>query len=194
LQTQPAVLAPRSLQSLGFEARLASLANASHGRIGVAAVDLSSGKGVSVMGDQPFPLASTGKVAIVPLSGRRGPGPLASDRPLSADDAGAFAPLFQRKGARAPGAMLSAEQLIELAITRSDNHATDALLAAIGRPQAVTRWLRKAGVNGIRLDRDIATLVRDDGEVDPARSIDVRDPPRRRPWRCCWRGCIRASG
>jgi beta-lactamase class A len=31
----------------------------------VAAVDLSSGKGVSVMGDQPFPLASTGKVAIV---------------------------------------------------------------------------------------------------------------------------------
>jgi beta-lactamase class A len=71
--------------------------------------------------------------------------------------------------------MLSAEQLIELAITRSDNHATDALLAAIGRPQAVTRRLRKAGVNGIRLDRDIATLVRDDGEVDPARSIDVRD-------------------
>jgi beta-lactamase class A len=35
-----------------------------------------------------------------------------------------------------PGAMLSAEQLIELAITRSDNHATDALLAAL----AGRRW------------------------------------------------------
>jgi len=35
--------------------------------------------------------------------------------------------------------------------------------------------LRKVGVNGIRIDRDIATLVRDDGEVDPARTIDPRD-------------------
>jgi beta-lactamase class A len=49
----------------GFEARLAGVANATHGRIGVAAVDLSNGKGISVMGDQPFPMASTVKVAIV---------------------------------------------------------------------------------------------------------------------------------
>ncbi|KAH2813360.1 hypothetical protein KXV85_004981, partial [Aspergillus fumigatus] len=51
----------------------------------------------------------------------------------------------------------------------------DALLAAIGGPQAVTRWLRRNGIGGIRLDRDIATMVRDDGEVDPARKIDLRD-------------------
>lgn len=176
LQPQPAVVMQRSLQPLGFEARLASLANASHGRIGVAAVDLSTGKGVSVMGDQPFPLASTGKVAIVAtfLEGvDQGRWRLSDRFPL-------MMPVPSRRfsGEKAPvrpGAMLSAEQLIELAITRSDNHATDALLAAIGGPQAVTRWLRRAGVNGIRLDRDIATLVRDDGEVDPARSIDLRD-------------------
>ena len=168
--------APHIALPAGFEARLANLASAAQGRIGVAAVDLSSGKGVSVMGDQPFPLASTGKIAIVATF-------------LEGVDQGRFRltdrfpmmyPLPSRRfsGGPAPvrpGAMVSAEQLIELAITRSDNHATDALLAAIGGPQVVTRWLRKAGVNGIRLDRDIATLVRDDGAVDPARTIDPRD-------------------
>jgi len=167
---------PRSGVPAGFEARLANLASAAQGRIGVAAVDLSNGKGVSVMGDQPFPLASTGKIAIVAtfLEGvDQGRFRLTDRFPL-------MYPLPSRRFSSAvapvhPGAMLTAEQLIELAITRSDNHATDALLAAIGGPQAVTRWLRKAGVNGIRLDRDIATLVRDDGVVDPARTIDPRD-------------------
>jgi beta-lactamase class A len=161
---------------VGFEARLANLANASAGRIGVAAVDLSTGHGISVMGDQPFPLASTGKVAIVAtfLEGvDQGRFRLSDRYPL-------MMPLPSRRldGEKAPvraGAMVSAEELIELAITRSDNHATDALLAAIGGPQAVTRWLRKSGITGIRLDRDIATMVRDDGLVDPARTIDLRD-------------------
>ena len=167
--------APRLVQG-SFEARLAHLADASQGRIGVAAVDLGSGQGVSVMGDQPFPLASTGKVAIVAafLEGvDQGRYHLSDRYPL-------MVPVPSRRLSTAvapvrPGAMLSAEQLIELAITRSDNHATDALLAAMGGPQVVTRWLRRVGVAGIRLDRDIATMVRDDGVVDPARSIDLRD-------------------
>lgn len=179
---QPAIAPPRQSQSQSsasinaFEARLAQLAAASQGRIGVAAVDLSSGRGVSVMGDQPFPLASTGKIAIVAtfLEGvDQGRYKLTDRYPLmmpvpSARFSSTVAPVR-------PGAMLSAEQLIELAITRSDNHATDALLAAIGGPQVVTRWLRRNGIGGIRLDRDIATMVRDDGEIDPARRIDLRD-------------------
>lgn len=175
-QAAPVVLSQRAAMPAGFEARLANLANASAGRIGVAAVDLSTGHGISVMGDQPFPLASTGKVAIVAtfLDGvDQGRFSLSDRYPL-------MVPVPSRKFSteKAPvraGAMLSAEQLIELAITRSDNHATDALLAAIGGPQAVTRWLRKSGITGIRLDRDIATMVRDDGEIDPARAIDLRD-------------------
>lgn len=175
----PAVGAPNASHSglpAGFEARLANLANASRGRIGVAAVDLSTGQGVSVMGDQPFPLASTGKVAIVAafLDGvDQGRFSLSDRFPLMMP-----VPSARFSSDKAPvraGAVLSAEQLIELTITRSDNRATDALLAAIGGPQAVTQWLRKAGVAGIRLDRDIATMVRDDGEVDPARRIDLRD-------------------
>ena len=73
---QPAVLLPRQNPTgiNGFEARLAQLAGASQGRIGVAAVDLSSGRGVSVMGDQPFPLASTGKIAVVRTDSSPPPG------------------------------------------------------------------------------------------------------------------------
>lgn len=159
-----------------LDVRLASLASAERGRIGVAAMDLTSGRSIAVLGDQPFPLASTGKVAIVAtfLDGvDQGRFHLTDQYPL-------MIPVPSRKfsGEAAPvrpGAMLSAQELIELALTRSDNHAADALLAAIGGPQAVDRWLRHAGIGEIRLDRDIATLVRDDGAVNPATTIDVRD-------------------
>ena len=159
-----------------FEAQIAALARADAGRIGVAALDLSTGKAVGVLGDQPFPMASTSKVAIVAtfLHGvDEGRFRLTDQFPL-------LMPVPSRKfdGAVAPvrpGTMMSALGLIELTITRSDNQATDALLAAVGGPQAVNRWLRQAGMNGIRIDRDIATLVRDDGAVDPATHIDIRD-------------------
>ena len=159
-----------------FEAQIAALARADAGRIGVAAIDLSSGRSVSVLGDQPFPMASTSKIAIVAtfLQGvDEGRFRLTDQYPL-------LVPVPSRKfdGAAAPvrpGTMMSALGLIELTITRSDNQATDALLAAVGGPQAVNRWLRQAGMSGIRIDRDIATLVRDDGAVDPATHIDVRD-------------------
>jgi beta-lactamase class A len=167
--------APRSYAT-AFDASLASVAEASLGRIGVAAVDLSSGRAVSVLGDQPFPMASTSKVAIVAtfLDGvDQGRWSLDQQFPLMIP-----LPSAKLQGPVAPvraGALVSARGLIDLALTRSDNHATDAILAAIGGPQAVNRWLRRSGIDGIRIDRDIATLVRDDGIVDPARTVDTRD-------------------
>ncbi len=168
------VRAPRVLT--GLEAQVAALSGAEQGRIGVAAIDLATGRSVAVMGDSPFPMASTSKIAIVAtyLEGvdqRRFS--LTSQYPL-------MVPLPSRKldGPIAPvqpGARLSALDLIERTITRSDNQATDALLAAVGGPQAVNRWMRRAGLTGLRLDRDIATLVRDDGVIDPATSVDLRD-------------------
>lgn len=159
-----------------FEASLAAVANAEQGRIGVAALDLSSGRMVGVLGDQPFPMASTSKIAIVAtfLEGvDRGRWRLDQQFPLmvplpSPKFDGPVAPVR-------PGASLSAQGLIELAITRSDNQATDALLAVVGGPGAVNDWIRRAGISGMRIDRDIATLVRDDGAIDPATQVDVRD-------------------
>ena len=183
LPVQPSTIQPWSSQSAAprsyassLEAQLASIASAERGRIGVAAVDLISGRNIAVLGDQAFPLASTSKIAIVAtfLQGvDDGRYQLNSQYPLmvpvaSAKLSSAIAPVR-------PGQMVSALGLIDLALTRSDNQATDALLAAVGGPQAVNRWLRMAGLSGQRLDRDIATLVRDDGVINPVTSVDLRD-------------------
>lgn len=159
-----------------LERRLLALAEGSHGRIGVAALDLVSGRSVAVLGDQPFPLASTGKVAIVATfladvdAGRLHLGdrfPMMFPLP-SAKLSSTVAP------ARA-GQWLPAQELIERAMTLSDNHATDGLLVAVGGPQAVDRWLHGARLTGMRLDHNINTLVRDDGLINPATTVDVHD-------------------
>lgn len=143
-----------------LEQRIALLAEGSQGRIGVAAIDLSTGQSVSVLGNQAFPMASTSKIAIVATyleqvdQGRLS---LTSEFPLRA------------------GQYLPASELIDLIITRSSNPATDALLAAVGGVQPVNAWARRAGIEEFNLTRDIATLVREDGRVDPAQHIDLRD-------------------
>ncbi|MEP0559877.1 MAG: serine hydrolase, partial [Qipengyuania citrea] len=47
-----------------LEQQIAQLADGSDGRIGVYAIDLSTGREVGVLADQRFPMASTSKVAI----------------------------------------------------------------------------------------------------------------------------------
>jgi beta-lactamase class A len=156
--------------------QIARVADASRGRIGVAAIDLATGQEVAILGDQRFPMASTSKIAIAAtyLEGvDQGRWRLNSQFPLllpvaSKPFSSAVAPV--RKGQN-----LSALELIDMMIIRSSNPATDALLAAVGGPAAVNDWARRAGIENFNLTRDIATLVRDDGEIDPAVSIDIRD-------------------
>ncbi len=159
-----------------LERRVAMLADGSEGRIGVAAVDLATGQTISILGDQRFPMASTSKIAIAAtfLDGvDQGRWSLTSEFPL-------MVPVRSQRFSTAvapvqAGEYLTAAELIDLMITRSSNTATDALLAAVGGTSAVNAWARRAGLNEFSLDRDIATLVRDDGEFDPAHHIDVRD-------------------
>lgn len=159
-----------------LERRIAQLAEGSEGRIGVAAIDLATGQSISILGNQRFPMASTSKIAIAAtfLEGvDQGRWSLTSEFPLmlpvrSQRFSTAVAPVQQ-------GEHMPALELIELMITRSSNPATDALLAAVGGPSAVNAWARRSGLSEFSLDRDIATLVRDDGEFNPANHIDVRD-------------------
>ena len=174
---RPFYAAPRPTNYASpLDAQVFALADSSSGRIGVAAIDLSTGRSVTVLGDTPFPMASTSKVAIAATfldavdSGRLS---LTASYPL-------MVPVKSKKFSSVvapsrPGTMMTGQQLIERSLIHSDNMATDALLAAVGGPPAVNRWLRATGNTGLHLDRDIATLVRDDGEYDPARMIDSRD-------------------
>jgi len=156
--------------------QIAQIADGSRGRIGVAAIDLATGEEVAVLGDQRFPMASTSKIAIAAtfLEGvDQGRWSLSSEFPL-------LMPVPSKRFSTSvapvrPGEHMSALQLIDLMITRSSNPATDALLAAVGGPAAVNDWARRAGLREFTLTRDIATLVRDDGEVDPAVAVDIRD-------------------
>jgi len=175
---RPFVAPARSATTYGgsLETAVAQLANAAQGRIGVAAMELGTGRTVTVLGDQPFPMASTSKIAIAATYldlVDQGKLKLSDRFPLMVPQRSAR--FSTRVAPVRPGALISAQGLIELAITRSDNPATDALLAAVGGPAAVNRWIRKAGLSGMRLDRDIATLVRDDGEFNPATTVDLRD-------------------
>jgi beta-lactamase class A len=121
-------------------------------------------------------MASTSKIAIAAtyLDGvDRGRWSLTSEFPLMIPVASR--PFSSSVAPVRPGDYLSARELIELMITRSSNTATDALLRAVGGPSAVNDWARRAGIQNFNLTRDIATLVRDDGEVNPAVQVDIRD-------------------
>jgi len=169
------VLAPKPVNS-ALEQQLAELARGTDGRIGVAALDLTSGEEVAILGDQRFPMASTSKIAIVAtfMAGvEQGRWTLDSQFPLRVP-----VPSKPFSSAVAPtraGSYLPARELIELAITRSSNTAADALLAAVGGPTAVDTFVHNAGIMEFNLTRSIATLVRDDGAINPAYQIDVRD-------------------
>jgi beta-lactamase class A len=171
--------APQSFEALyasSFEQRIAELADPSQGRIGVAAIDLATGEQVMVLGDQLFPLASTSKVAVAATfleMVEQGRFSLSSEFPLMMPERSAR--FSSVKAPVRPGQYMPAIDLIEIMITRSSNPATDALLAAVGGPGAVNDWTRRQGIAEFSINRDIATLVRDDGEYDPARHIDKRD-------------------
>jgi len=131
-----------------LQQRLAATASENSGEYGIAAIDLSNGTAVSFNGNTPFPMASTVKVAIAATY-------------LSEVDAGRRS-LDDRVGET------SAATLMNAMLTRSDNHATDQLLAMLGGPSVVNAWLRAHDLHGIRVDRTIAQLLSD--------RRDLRDP------------------
>lgn len=133
-----------------LEQRLAAMAAENPGEYGIAALDLASGETISFNGQQAFPMASTMKIAVAAAY-------------LAEVDSG-------RRTLDDPIAGTSARELMDAMITRSDNRATDLLMATLGGPGAVDSWLRGNGLSGIRVDRTIAQLLRDRRDLR-----DVRD-------------------
>ncbi len=142
--------------------QIATLADGSEGRIGVYAVDMTTGEEVGVLADQRFPMASTSKVAVAAAY-------------LEGVDQGRWSLTSEWRLPRAGGKYVSADNLINLMISKSCNDCTDALISAIGGTQAVNNWVRRAGISGFQLDRTIRTLIKEDGRIDPASRIDNRD-------------------
>ncbi|QAY78446.1 serine hydrolase [Sphingosinicella sp. BN140058] len=150
---RPAPLIPARTASpelIALEQRLAAVAASNPGEFGIAALDLASGETVSFNGNEPFPMASTMKVAVAAAY-------------LTEVDAGIRSLDDQIAG-------VSAATLMEQMITRSDNRATDLLMNRLGGPAAIDSWLRVRGIGGMRVDRTIAQLLSDRRDLK-----DIRD-------------------
>lgn len=144
-------------------AELERLAATIDGEVGVAAWPLDDpGHAVTLNADRRFPMASTYKVAIagavLARAGRgelRLPDMVPVPRPM-------YVPSdLIASGLPHDGVALSVHNLLELMLTRSDNTATDVLMALAGGPQAVTAWVRAQGIDDLRVDRDTAGVLRD---------------------------------
>lgn len=150
----PAPAVASSPELLGLERALSKLVAERSGDYGIAALDLRDGSTVAINGDIPYPMASTVKIAIAAAylaevdQGRRSLGDLIVGRP--------------------------AAKVMELMIVRSDNNATDQLLAALGGPVAIQQWLWSQKLTGMRIDRTISQLLRERGHL--ADSKDVATP------------------
>ena len=160
-------------------AEVARLAEQAQGRVGVAAYHLETGRGITLNGDEIFPMASTYKVPIavqILSMVDRGELGLHDLVEIQRGDvyvtSGAISDLLDD-----PGVQISIHNLLELMLQISDNIATDVLMRTAGGSQAVTDRVHEVGAEGIRVDRPTWALianwlgapdVSEENKIDPA--------------------------
>ena len=140
--------------------RIAALAG---GTVGVRVLHIESGHKLALNPSDHFPMASTCKVAIaVRLLKLIDKEHVAlhqmielTQHDLSPGSGIIGSHLYH------PGVTMSVHNLLETMLTVSDNTATDVLLNLIGGPKAVTDFLRASGIEGMRIDRSIKSLLAD---------------------------------
>lgn len=131
--------------------------------VGVAAVDLSSGRSVSLRGDERFPMGSVFKLPVALEFLRRvdrGEFRLAESVTIPVS---AFAPGFSPIRDRANGkpVTMTYGEILAAMLRDSDNTAADFLLPRCGGGARVTQRLRELGVRGIRVDRSERQMADD---------------------------------
>jgi beta-lactamase class A len=137
-------------------------ARARPGLIGIAVVDVDSGKRWGVHGNEPFAMMSSFKapVAAAVLD-------LVDQGKLTLDQQVTLAKSDAQDGSAVPsvGAAVKAgrtrftvRDLLVGAVTQSDNTAVNALIKLIGGPAVVTAKLKAAGIEGMRVDMDEAGI------------------------------------
>ncbi len=155
----PAVSAQRQSAQARLEGELQRFAALSDGTVGIAIRNLQTGERIAINGDTLFPMASTYKVAVAgKIFSMIDQGQLTLPQVVTVDQAlmrsGGISDLLPH-----PGAALSVHNLLDLMLTRSDNAATDVLVALAGGAGAVDAWVKAAGVKGLRVDSNTAQLL-----------------------------------
>ncbi len=140
-----------------------------NGALGVAAIDLTTGRLFSYHGDAVFPTASTIKIPVLVEAFRamkRGEFKLTDTVTLKPSDVVGGSGELQKSVTGAPK-QLTVLELITAMIEHSDNTATNRVIAMV-KMERVNRWLTELGFHDIRLRRimmDSAAAQRGDENV-----------------------------
>ncbi len=158
------------------EAELARIARTAGGEVGVFARHLESGLTLSLNDDQAFPMASTFKVAVAgAVLSQVDAGSLSLEQMVPVDPALVLSSEGIAEIFPFPGVSASVRNLLESMLTRSDNTATNVLTRLAGGPAAVTAWVKRVGVEGMRIDGDTNGIVgRFFGLPASAESVDMQ--------------------
>ncbi len=138
--------------------RLAAIEAREGGRLGVAVIDTESGQRGGRREVERFPMCSTFKALAAAAVLKRvddGEERLSRVVPYRPDDLLEYAPVTK---ARAAEGGMTIGDLCAAAIDWSDNTAANLILAAIGGPGGLTRFVRSLGDSMTRLDRDEPSL------------------------------------
>jgi beta-lactamase class A len=152
--------------------QLAGLEARTGGRLGVAALDLGTGRRIAHRADERFPMCSTFKVlaaACVLARVDRKEERLDRSIALAQQDLVTYSPAAKE---RAGGRGMTLAELCGAAITLSDNTAANLLLASFGGPAGLTAFVRSLGDPVTRLDR----IEPDLNEATPGDPRDTTSP------------------
>ena len=139
------------------------IADASGAVVGCRFLHVESGQRLLLNEGLGFPMASAYKIAIAArLLSLVDEGMARLDElvAIDQDDLSPGSGLI-RAHIHYPGLSLSVHNVINLAMTVSDNTATDMMLELAGGPEAVNEFLRKKAVHGMRIDRSTKLLLTD---------------------------------
>lgn len=142
------------LDNTALEAVVKQEEQALNARIGVAVIDMATGKKVSYRGDERFPLNSTHKAlscAALLSEVDKGRLALTSSTRFSQSRLVDYSPVTEKF---VEPASITWRQLCSAAVSESDNTAANLVVERVGGPAAVTRFLRTTGDNVTQLDRD----------------------------------------
>jgi beta-lactamase class A len=158
-----------------LQSEVTRIAGPAGGTVGVAAWRLDGrGARLLVNADDRFPMASTFKVAVAGAvfaridGGELTLGQMTAVHPDQHVESEVIADSLIH-----PGVSLSVHNLLELMLTRSDNTATDVLMGLAGGAGAVTAFVRAQEIQGLRVDRDTAGIVRDFFDLPPGTISDA---------------------
>jgi len=130
--------------------RFRRLENKFAARLGVYAIDTGSGTEVKYRADERFAYASTFKaLAAGAVLARRSPADLERKVRFTSDDLVTYSPVTERH----VGQGMTVRELIDAAVSYSDNTAGNLLLAELGGPEGLARALRAIGDRTTHVDR-----------------------------------------